>query len=73
MASAAEQQCFLKWNNFKTDFSADFHELLFHDDLTDVTLAVEDQLVMAHRLVVCMLAIFQKDVRTDAAKSKYIR
>lgn len=48
---AEQEQFALRWNDFSSNLSSGFHEVLCQGDLLDVTLAVNGELIKAHRLV----------------------
>ncbi|XP_076245227.1 uncharacterized protein LOC143185813 isoform X2 [Calliopsis andreniformis] len=56
------EQFSLKWNNFFTNLSSGFLNHLTENDLVDVTLAVEGQLLQAHKLVLSVCSPYFKSI-----------
>ncbi|XP_072748148.1 uncharacterized protein [Anoplolepis gracilipes] len=52
----------LKWNNFSNTLSSGFLSHLSENDLVDVTLAVEGQLLVAHKLVLSVCSPYFKNI-----------
>lgn len=51
MANIAQQQFCLKWNNYQSNMSEVFQNMLLNENLCDVTLACEGASVKAHKMV----------------------
>lgn len=60
-----EQQFCLKWNNYSLNMSSVFKEMLESESLCDVTLAVQDQTIKAHRLVLTACSGFFRKAFQD--------
>ncbi|XP_050297280.1 broad-complex core protein isoforms 1/2/3/4/5-like isoform X2 [Anthonomus grandis grandis] len=56
------EQFSLCWNNFHSNLSSGFHNLLKDEDLVDVTLAAEGQFVKAHKTVLSVCSPFFKEL-----------
>lgn len=52
----------LKWNNFSNNLTTGFISHLSENDLVDVTLAVEGQLITAHKLVLSVCSPYFKNI-----------
>lgn len=59
---ATTEQFSLRWNNFHSNISNSFHELLKASDMVDVTLAVEGQFLQAHKLVLSICSPYFKQL-----------
>jgi len=55
-----EQQFCLKWNNYSSNMTSVFKELLENEQLCDVTLTAQDQTIKAHRLILTACSGFFK-------------
>lgn len=56
------EQFSLRWNNFHTNLSTGFHDLLKEELLVDVTLATEGKLIKAHQLVLSVCSPFFRKI-----------
>ncbi|XP_017881377.1 protein tramtrack, beta isoform-like isoform X1 [Ceratina calcarata] len=56
------EQFSLKWNNFSSNLTSGFLNHLSENDLVDVTLAVEGQLLQAHKLVLSVCSPYFKSI-----------
>lgn len=56
------EQFSLKWNNFPSNLTSGFLSHLTENDLVDVTLAVEGQLLQAHKLVLSVCSPYFKSI-----------
>ncbi|XP_076683735.1 uncharacterized protein LOC143376856 isoform X2 [Andrena cerasifolii] len=56
------EQFSLKWNNFSSNLTSGFLSHLTENDLVDVTLAVEGQLLQAHKLVLSVCSPYFKSI-----------
>ncbi|XP_044732719.1 protein tramtrack, beta isoform-like isoform X1 [Chrysoperla carnea] len=56
------EQFSLRWNNFHTNLSTGFHDLLKEEQLVDVTLATEGKLIKAHQLVLSVCSPFFRKI-----------
>lgn len=52
----------LRWNNFTNNLTSGFMSHLSDKDLVDVTLAVDGQLLQAHKLVLSVCSPYFKDI-----------
>lgn len=62
MASGTTEQFSLRWNNFHSNLTTGFHDLLEAEDLVDVTLAVEGQMLYAHKIVLSVCSPYFKQM-----------
>lgn len=56
------EQFSLKWNNFSNNLTSGFLNHLTENDLVDVTLAVDGQLLQAHKLVLSVCSPYFKSI-----------
>lgn len=61
MATTMEQFS-LRWNNYHSNLTSGFHDLLQASDMVDVTLAVEGQFLQAHKLVLSICSPYFKQL-----------
>lgn len=61
MTEIAEQFA-LRWNNFSHNLSSGFLSHLNNKDLVDVTIAVDGQLLQAHKLVLSVCSPYFQDI-----------
>lgn len=59
---ATTEQFSLRWNNFHSNLTNGFHDLLKAADMVDVTLAVEGQFLQAHKLVLSICSPYFKQL-----------
>ncbi|XP_018331108.1 modifier of mdg4-like isoform X2 [Agrilus planipennis] len=52
----------LKWNNFYSNLTSGFHDLLAEHDMVDVTIAVEGHFLQAHKIVLSVCSPFFKQL-----------
>lgn len=63
MAKSLQSEHFsLKWNNFSNNLTSGFLSHLIENYLVDVTLAVEGQLIQAHKLVLSVCSPYFKNI-----------
>lgn len=62
MASGQTEQFSLRWNNFHSNLTTGFHDLLEAEDLVDVTLAAEGQFLQAHKIVLSVCSPYFKQL-----------
>lgn len=60
--NSLSEQFSLKWNNFSNNLTSGFLSHLTENDLVDVTLAVEGQLLQAHKLVLSICSPYFKNI-----------
>ncbi|XP_015108718.2 protein bric-a-brac 1, partial [Diachasma alloeum] len=58
----SSEQFALRWNNFSNNLSSGFLTHLNNQDLVDVTIAVEGQLLQAHKLVLSVCSSYFQDI-----------
>lgn len=56
------QEYSLQWNNFCNNLASGFLSHLNENDLVDVTLAVEGQLLFAHKLILSVCSPYFKNI-----------
>lgn len=56
------EQFSLRWNNFSNNLTYGFLSHLTENNLVDVTLAVEGQLLQAHKLVLSVCSPYFKNI-----------
>ncbi|RZC40901.1 tramtrack, beta isoform-like [Asbolus verrucosus] len=59
---ATTEQFSLRWNNFHSNLTAGFHELLESSEMVDVTLAVEGHFFQAHKVVLSICSPYFKQM-----------
>ncbi|XP_017781112.1 PREDICTED: protein abrupt-like isoform X2 [Nicrophorus vespilloides] len=59
---ATTEQFSLRWNNFHSNLTTGFHDLLEAADMVDVTLAVEGQFLQAHKIVLSICSPYFKQM-----------
>lgn len=59
---ATMEQFSLRWNNFHSNLTSGFHDLLQAADMVDVTLAVEGQFLQAHKIVLSICSPYFKQL-----------
>ncbi|KAG6804128.1 sex determination protein fruitless-like [Apis mellifera caucasica] len=60
--NSLSEQFSLKWNNFSNNLTSGFLNHFTENDLVDVTLAVEGQLLQAHKLVLSICSPYFKNI-----------
>ncbi|CAL7933611.1 unnamed protein product [Xylocopa violacea] len=60
--NSLSEQFSLRWNNFSSNLTSGFLNHLTENDLVDVTLAVEGQLLQAHKLVLSVCSPYFKSI-----------
>ncbi|RZF40810.1 hypothetical protein LSTR_LSTR003320 [Laodelphax striatellus] len=58
--SGLTEQFSLRWNNFHSNLSTEFHTLLQEEDLVDVTIAADGKFVQAHKVVLSVCSPYFK-------------
>ena len=58
---ATDKYC-LRWNDFETNVSHAFNELRQEKELLDVTLACEEDQVMAHKVILSACSSFFRNI-----------
>ena len=58
---SSEKFC-LRWNDFESNISSAFRELRSESDLLDVTIACEDENILAHRVILSACSSFFKTI-----------
>ncbi|XP_060519971.1 zinc finger protein 131-like isoform X1 [Cylas formicarius] len=59
---ATTEQFSLRWNNFHSNLTSGFHELLQAADMVDVTLAVDGHFLQAHKIVLSICSPYFKQM-----------
>lgn len=59
---ATTEQFSLRWNNFHSNLTAGFHDLLEASEMVDVTLGVDGQYLQAHKLVLSICSPYFKQL-----------
>nr|CAH7752115.1 unnamed protein product [Callosobruchus chinensis] len=59
---ATTEQFSLRWNNFHSNLTSGFHELLEAAEMVDVTLAVDGHFLQAHKIVLSICSPFFKQM-----------
>lgn len=59
---ATTEQFSLRWNNFHSNLTSGFHELLEAADMVDVTLAIDGHFLQAHKIVLSICSPFFKQM-----------
>lgn len=62
MSLPETEQFSLRWNNFHSNLSSGFHDLLEGEDLVDVTLACDGTFVQAHKIVLSVCSPYFKQL-----------
>ncbi|GLV42750.1 bric a brac 2 [Carabus blaptoides fortunei] len=62
MAMGTTEQFSLRWNNFHSNLTTGFHDLLEAEDLVDVTLAAEGHVLHAHKIVLSVCSPYFKQL-----------
>lgn len=60
--NSLSEQFSLKWNNFSNNLTSGFLNHFTENDLVDVTLAVEGQLLQAHKLILSVCSPYFKNI-----------
>ncbi|KAK4877432.1 hypothetical protein RN001_009938 [Aquatica leii] len=67
------EQFSLRWNNYHSNLSSGFHELMQANDMVDVTLAVEGQFLQAHKIVLSICSpLFKQLFKINPCKHPVI-
>lgn len=56
------EQFSLRWNNFHTNLTTEFHALFRGEDLVDVTIAADGKFVQAHKIVLSVCSPYFKEL-----------
>lgn len=69
----ATEQFSLRWNNFHSNLTSGFHDLMQANDMVDVTLAVEGQFLQAHKIVLSICSpLFKQLFKINPCKHPVI-
>ncbi|KAF5277096.1 hypothetical protein FQA39_LY06334 [Lamprigera yunnana] len=67
------EQFSLRWNNFHSNLSSGFHDLMQGNDMVDVTLSVEGQFLKAHKIVLSICSpLFKQIFKVNPCKHPVI-
>ncbi|KAB0796981.1 hypothetical protein PPYR_11042 [Photinus pyralis] len=67
------EQFSLRWNNFHSNLTSGFHDLMQANDMVDVTLAVDGQFLQAHKLVLSICSpLFKQLFKINPCKHPVI-
>ncbi|XP_075228444.1 uncharacterized protein LOC142328573 isoform X3 [Lycorma delicatula] len=58
----SSEQFSLRWNNFHSNLTSEFHALLQGEDLVDVTIAANGKFVQAHKIVLSVCSPYFKEL-----------
>lgn len=61
-ASATKQRFCLKWNNYQSNVTTTFKELLAVEDFVDITLSAEGGALRAHKVVLSACSPYFRDI-----------